>query len=185
MSSTSQGDLFGHEPQSKKGKAQVAGPPAPAPAGPPTITLIDASGFIFRAYHALPGLTTSRGVGTHAVLGFTRMLLKLLRERQPAYVALCFDRNSRKGRLAIDPNYKATRADPPPDLFSQVDLIRKVAANRTVLMVEHNMNVVADLSDTITVLARGSVLAEGPYAQVSKDPLVLEAYVGSTEETAA
>jgi branched-chain amino acid transport system ATP-binding protein len=59
-----------------------------------------------------------------------------------------------------------------------------VAANRTVLMVEHNMNVVSNLSDTITVLARGSVLAEGPYETVSQDPRVLEAYVGSTEETA-
>src|SRR5688500_4830080 len=104
---TSQGDLFGHEPTPKKTK-KPAGPGIPAvvvPSGPPTPTLIDASGFIFRAYHALPGLTTSRGVGTHAVLGFARMLLKLLRERQPAYVALCFDKNSRKGRLAIDPNY--------------------------------------------------------------------------------
>jgi branched-chain amino acid transport system ATP-binding protein len=48
-----------------------------------------------------------------------------------------------------------------------------------VLMVEHNMSVVADLSDTITVLARGEVLAEGPYATVSKDPAVVEAYVGT------
>jgi branched-chain amino acid transport system ATP-binding protein len=62
-----------------------------------------------------------------------------------------------------------------------VDLIRKVAVNRTVLMVEHNMSVISDLSDTITVLARGSVLAEGSYAVVSKDPKVLEAYVGTTE----
>jgi len=52
-------------------------------------------------------------------------------------------------------------------------------------MVEHNMNVVANLSDTITVLARGTVLAEGPYEKVSKDPRVLEAYVGTTEEHAA
>src|SRR5215467_12740906 len=58
-------------------------------------------------------------------------------------------------------------------------LIRIVAKDRTVLMVEHNMSVVADLSDTITVLARGEVLAEGPYATVSKDPLVVEAYVGT------
>ena len=70
------------------------------------------------------------------------------------------------------------------DVGRVVDLIRKVSANRTVLMVEHNMNVIADLSDTITVLARGAVLAEGPYAQVSKDPRVLEAYVGTTEEAA-
>jgi branched-chain amino acid transport system ATP-binding protein len=58
-------------------------------------------------------------------------------------------------------------------------LIRTVARDRTVLMVEHNMSVVADLSDTITVLARGEVLAEGPYASVSKNPLVVEAYVGT------
>ena len=58
-------------------------------------------------------------------------------------------------------------------------LIRTVARDRTVLMVEHNMSVVADLSDTITVLARGEVLAEGPYATVSKDPAVVEAYVGT------
>jgi branched-chain amino acid transport system ATP-binding protein len=58
-------------------------------------------------------------------------------------------------------------------------LIRQVAANRTVLMVEHNMSVVATLSDTITVLARGEKLAEGPYAEVSRNPLVVEAYVGT------
>jgi branched-chain amino acid transport system ATP-binding protein len=58
-------------------------------------------------------------------------------------------------------------------------LIRKVAAGRTVLMVEHNMSVVSDLSDTITVLQRGEVLAEGTYAEVSNDPRVIEAYVGT------
>ena len=58
-------------------------------------------------------------------------------------------------------------------------LIRHVAANRTVLMVEHNLSVVASLSDFITVLARGSVLAEGDYASVSKDPRVIEAYIGA------
>jgi branched-chain amino acid transport system ATP-binding protein len=60
-------------------------------------------------------------------------------------------------------------------------LIRQVAKNRTVLMVEHNMSVVANLSDIITVLARGEVLAEGPYETVSKHPAVIEAYVGHGE----
>ena len=59
------------------------------------------------------------------------------------------------------------------------ELIRKVSAGRTILMVEHNMGVVAGISDTITVLQRGSVLAEGPYAEVSKDPGVIEAYMGT------
>jgi branched-chain amino acid transport system ATP-binding protein len=58
-------------------------------------------------------------------------------------------------------------------------LVRQVSKNRTVLMVEHNMSVVADLSDTITVLQRGEILAEGPYEQVSKNPQVMEAYVGT------
>jgi branched-chain amino acid transport system ATP-binding protein len=52
-------------------------------------------------------------------------------------------------------------------------------------MVEHNLNVVANLSHTITVLARGAILAEGPYAEVSKNPQVLEAYVGTAEPAAA
>jgi branched-chain amino acid transport system ATP-binding protein len=59
------------------------------------------------------------------------------------------------------------------------ELIRKAAASRTVLMVEHNMSVVADLCSVITVLQRGSVLAEGSYAEVSKNPQVLEAYLGA------
>ncbi len=59
------------------------------------------------------------------------------------------------------------------------DLIRRVARNRTVLMVEHNLSVVADLSDFITVLARGEILAEGPYEEVSHNPDVIEAYMGS------
>ena len=58
-------------------------------------------------------------------------------------------------------------------------LIRRISANRTILMVEHNLSVVAALSDYITVLARGKVLAEGDYASVSKDPRVVEAYIGA------
>ena len=64
-------------------------------------------------------------------------------------------------------------------------LIRRVAKNRTVLMVEHNLNVVADLSDTITVLARGEILAEGPYAEVSRNAQVIEAYMGTGGGAAA
>jgi branched-chain amino acid transport system ATP-binding protein len=61
-------------------------------------------------------------------------------------------------------------------------LIRRVAAHRTVLMVEHNLSVVADLSDHITVLARGEILAQGSYTQVSHDPAVIEAYVGTDHD---
>jgi len=65
------------------------------------------------------------------------------------------------------------------DIARTADLIRRVSANRTILMVEHNLSVVADLSDTITVLARGEILTEGSYSEVSKNPQVIEAYMGT------
>jgi len=84
--------------------------------------------------------------------------------------------------LALDPELmlldEPTQGMGHEDVDRVAELIRKVAANRTVLMVEHNLSVVEKLSDTITVLQRGQILAEGPYAVVSQDPRVLEAYVG-------
>ncbi|MEX0923239.1 MAG: ABC transporter ATP-binding protein [Rhodovibrionaceae bacterium] len=68
------------------------------------------------------------------------------------------------------------------DIGRVSELIRQVARNRTVLMVEHHLDVVADLSDKITVLQRGSVLAEGTYDEVSNNPEVREAYMGTGDE---
>jgi branched-chain amino acid transport system ATP-binding protein len=68
------------------------------------------------------------------------------------------------------------------DVARITELIRKVAANRTVLMVEHNLSVVSTLSDHITVLARGEVLAEGDYAHVSRHPDVVQAYMGTAAD---
>ena len=65
------------------------------------------------------------------------------------------------------------------DVKRVTGLIKKVSQGRTILMVEHNMNVVADISDRISVLQRGAILAEGDYQTVSRNPQVLEAYVGS------
>ena len=65
------------------------------------------------------------------------------------------------------------------DVDREKDLIKKVSVGRTILMVEHNMGVVSGICDTITVLQRGAVLAEGPYAVVSKNPGVIEAYMGT------
>ncbi len=67
------------------------------------------------------------------------------------------------------------------DVARVMALIKQVSAGRTVLMVEHNMNVVSTIADRITVLARGAVLAEGPYAEVSTDAQVREAYMGSAD----
>ena len=85
--------------------------------------------------------------------------------------------------LALEPDMmlldEPTQGMGHEDIARVVELIRKVSANRTILMVEHNLSVVANLCDRITVLTRGSVLAEGTYEEVSKNPQVLEAYVGS------
>jgi branched-chain amino acid transport system ATP-binding protein len=91
--------------------------------------------------------------------------------------------------LATDPELmlldEPTQGMGHEDVDRVTQLIKKVSANRTVLMVEHNMNVVASIADTISVLQRGSVIAEGPYQTVSQNPQVLEAYMGSTEAALA
>jgi branched-chain amino acid transport system ATP-binding protein len=85
--------------------------------------------------------------------------------------------------LALEP--KLLLLDEPTQGMGHEDvgmvtaLIQRVAESRTVLIVEHNMAVVAKIADTITVLQRGQVIAEGPYAEVSRNPLVVEAYMGS------
>jgi len=85
--------------------------------------------------------------------------------------------------LALDPEMllldEPTAGMGHEDIDRIAQLIKRVSANRTVLMVEHNLSVVSDLSDTITVLTRGRVLAEGDYATVSKNPEVREAYMGT------
>jgi branched-chain amino acid transport system ATP-binding protein len=85
--------------------------------------------------------------------------------------------------LALDPEMmlldEPTAGMGHEDIERVTALIRRVAANRTVLMVEHNLSVVATLSNRITVLARGEVLAEGDYADVSKNPAVIQAYMGT------
>jgi branched-chain amino acid transport system ATP-binding protein len=85
--------------------------------------------------------------------------------------------------LALDPEMmlldEPTAGMGHEDVGRVAALIRKVAADRTVLMVEHNLSVVADLSDVITVLQRGRVLAEGPYDEISANPEVREAYMGT------
>ncbi|MDD5295774.1 MAG: ABC transporter ATP-binding protein [Rhodocyclaceae bacterium] len=85
--------------------------------------------------------------------------------------------------LALEPELmlldEPTQGMGHEDVDRVMQLIKQVSANRTILMVEHNMKVVAGISDRITVLARGAVLAEGDYEEVSANPLVIEAYMGT------
>jgi branched-chain amino acid transport system ATP-binding protein len=86
--------------------------------------------------------------------------------------------------LALDP--ETMLLDEPTSGMGHEDvgrisaLIKKIAAGRTIIMVEHNLSVVADLCDRITVLARGEILAEGDYASVSSNPEVVQAYMGTS-----
>src|SRR5512146_2192924 len=102
----------------------------------PTLTLIDGSGFIFRAYHATPHLSTTKGVPTNAVYGFTNMLLKALREHAPTHVALVFDAGRKSFRNDLDPSYKANRPSAPDDLAAQFPLVRDVARVLNVPVIE-------------------------------------------------
>jgi branched-chain amino acid transport system ATP-binding protein len=85
--------------------------------------------------------------------------------------------------LALDPQVllldEPTAGMAREDIARVADIIREIARTRTILMVEHNLSVVASLCTTITVLARGSVLAEGDYKAVAADPRVIEAYIGT------
>src|SRR5207253_593053 len=91
------------------------------------LTIVDALNFVFRAYHALPPLTTARGVPTGAVYGLCSMLLKLERERRPSHLCVVFDApGGRSGREKLYPAYKAHRPPMPADLVPQVELLHRV-----------------------------------------------------------
>ena len=94
-----------------------------------TLVLVDGSSYLYRAFHALPPLTNSRGEPTGAVLGVLNMLLRMLREQDPALVAVVFDAPGRTFRDDLFAEYKAQRAPMPDDLRSQVEpLIAAVEA---------------------------------------------------------
>src|SRR6201996_9505278 len=107
------------EPETPDIEAGDAKPAASA------LYLIDGSGFIFRAFHALPPMTRSDGTPVNAVLGFVNMLLKLLTEFGVARIAVIFDAKEENFRNDIYPLYKANRDAPPPELVPQFGLIRE------------------------------------------------------------
>ena len=86
--------------------------------------------------------------------------------------------------LALEPELmlldEPTQGMGHEDVSRVTQLIKKVSAGRTILMVEHNMSVVSSIADRITVLQRGAIIADGPYDEVAKNPLVIEAYMGTS-----
>jgi len=92
------------------------------------LILVDGSGYIFRAFHALPPMNTSRGLPTQAVYGFIRMLLKLLKDVRPSHIAIVFDSPKRTFRDDLFADYKANRSEAPNDLIVQIPYIHRAVA---------------------------------------------------------
>ncbi|WP_028585246.1 DNA polymerase I [Desulfogranum mediterraneum] len=97
------------------------------------IYLIDGSAYIYRAYHAIKPLTNSTGLPTHAVFGFTTILRKLIKEKNPQYLAVAFDSRGPVFRHALYPQYKANRPSMPEDLVPQIPYIRELVAAYNIL----------------------------------------------------
>jgi DNA polymerase I len=136
-----------------------------------SVYLIDGSGYIFRAYHALPPLTRrSDGLPVGAVHGFCAMLNKLLRETNageaPTHLAVVFDKSERSFRTAMYPQYKAQRPPAPADLIPQFALIRQAVAAFRVACVEQDTY---EADDLIATYARQAVEAGAKVRIVSSD----------------
>lgn len=122
----------------------------------PTLFLIDGSGYMYRAFHALPPLSTSKGVPTGAVRGVASMLLRDLREENPSHIAFCMDLDSKAKRAEIFPEYKATRSPTPDDLRVQFPLVRDIVRSLNVTMLELAGWEADDIIATLTKQARAA-----------------------------
>ncbi len=135
-------------------------------AAPHHVFLVDGSGFIFRAYHALPPLSRADGTPTSAVLGFSNMLAKLLSETDADHIAVVFDASGRSFRNRIYDQYKAQRPDPAPDLIPQFGLVRRATEAFGVCQIELSD---FEADDLIATYARHAVVAGAKVTIVSSD----------------
>jgi DNA polymerase-1 len=101
-----------------------------------TVYLIDGSAYIYRAYHAIRGLTNSKGLPTNAAFGFTRMLIKLIEDRSPEYVAMFFDAKGPTFRHEMYQDYKANRPPMPEDLSIQIPYIKEITHGFNIPVIE-------------------------------------------------
>jgi DNA polymerase-1 len=130
------------------------------------LILVDGSGYIFRAFHALPPMNTSHGLPTQAVYGFIRMLLKLLKDVRPSHIAIVFDSPKRTFRDDLFADYKANRTEAPNDLIVQIPYIhRAVDAFRIKsLMIEG-----FEADDVIGTLARRATKEDFAVTLITSD----------------
>jgi DNA polymerase-1 len=114
-----------------------------------TLYLIDGTAYIHRAYHAIQGLTNSKGLPTNAIFGFTRMLIKLVEERVPEYVGMFFDAKGPTFRHDIYRDYKANRPAMPNDMAVQIPYIKKVTEGFNIPIFEMSGYEADDLIGTL------------------------------------
>jgi 5'-3' exonuclease len=131
------------------------------PAGP-LVHLIDASVYIFRAYHSLPPMSAPDGTPTNAVYGFANTLIKYLTDIAPSHAALAFDHSMESFRNEAFPEYKAQRGETPEDLEPQFDLCREVAEVLGVRVFERENFEADDVIATLT----GQVVKKGASAVI-------------------
>ncbi len=119
-----------------------------------TIYLIDGSAYIHRAFHAIRGLANSQGLPTNAVFGFTKMLIKLLEERDPEYIAMVFDAKGPTFRHEIYEEYKANRPSMPEEMAVQLPWINQVVEGFNIPMLREPGFEADDLIGTLSRTAR-------------------------------
>ena len=110
--------------------------PSATSGGSRNLYLVDGSGYIFRAFHALPPMTRSDGTPTNAVYGFTTMLIKLLEDTKADRLAVIFDASEHTFRNELYAEYKAHRPEAPPELIPQFGLIREATRAFNVPVIE-------------------------------------------------
>jgi len=130
------------------------------------LILVDGSGYIFRAFHALPPMTNPAGVPVNAVFGFTNLLAQFLTRHAGSHIAVVFDAARRNFRNDIYPDYKAHRPDPPPELVPQFALIREATEALGVVPVECEGY---EADDLIAAYARAFTAEGGRVTIVSSD----------------
>ena len=146
---------------------QPGGGPLSAPADKPRhVFLIDGSGFLFRAFHALPPMTRPDGTPVNAVYGFTSMIMKLVDETDADHIAVIFDAGRRTFRNDIYPDYKANRPPPPDELIPQFDLVREATRAANIACVDMAGY---EADDLIATYARLAVEAGAKVTIVSSD----------------
>ena len=117
------------------------------------IYLIDGSSYIHRAYHAIKNLSNSKGLPTNAILGFTKMLLKLLDDKSPEYIAIAFDLKGPTFRHKIFKDYKSRRPPMPEDMVVQIPYIKNVVAGLNIKILEKEGYEADDLIGTVAALS--------------------------------